>query len=237
MVGLGFLAGGVTSDAYGVSSDGAVVVGDSSNGSVSHAFRWTSGTGMAGLGVLPGYTNSAAVAISADGSTIIGTSWASGVSQEGFRWTASGGMVGLGVLPGGAAPNAVSANGSTIVGGANNLYNSSNGFIWDSAHGAQDLRTYLTSLGLNLTGWTNLDAYGVSADGQTIVGVGTDLGGQAEAWIAVIPEPRTSVLVMVGMLGLAVVRRTKGVSAQLRLRRHLGLHSARHIRLRFAALQ
>ncbi len=54
--GLGHLPGGnFQSSAFGVSADGAVVVGasESADGSVE-AFRWTSSEGMVGLGDLPG---------------------------------------------------------------------------------------------------------------------------------------------------------------------------------------
>ena len=52
--GLGDLTGGsFQSRAYGVSSDGSVVVGGSSSTSGTEAFRWTS-SGMVGLGDLPG---------------------------------------------------------------------------------------------------------------------------------------------------------------------------------------
>jgi len=49
----------------------------------------------------------------------------------------------------------------------------------------------------------------ISADCSTIVGYGTDPSGFNEGWIAVIPEPATGMLVMAGVLGLAITRRTK----------------------------
>ena len=55
MVGLGDLAGGsFLSNAYGVNSNGTVIVGmsDSTNG--NEAFRWTQAGGMVGLGDLAG---------------------------------------------------------------------------------------------------------------------------------------------------------------------------------------
>jgi len=73
-------------------------------------------------------------------------------------------------------------------------------------------RRVLTGLGVNVSGWslTNTD---ISADGQTIVGYGTDPSGQTEAWIATIPEPSTGLLALTGLVGLAVRRRrARGVS-------------------------
>jgi len=47
----------------------------------------------------------------------------------------------------------------------------------------------LTNDGLNLTGWTLLSPTAISADGNTIVGFGTEPGGSREAWIATVPSP------------------------------------------------
>jgi probable HAF family extracellular repeat protein len=93
MVGLGILPGNVSSEAWGVSGDGSVVVGYSRN-SVNHyeAFRWTGGGGMERLwdvlvdhGVDPatdGWTNlTYASGISADGRTIVGTGVRNGNSE------------------------------------------------------------------------------------------------------------------------------------------------------------
>ena len=107
---------------------------------------------------------------------------------------------GLGDLPGGefsSFPWAVSADGSVVVG---------DGFIWDSTNGMQNLRDVLVGLGLDLTGWTLRESY-ISGDGLTIAGSGTNPSGQREAWIAVIPEPSTSLLLGLGVAGLAVLRR------------------------------
>ena len=74
----------------------------------------------------------------------------------------------------------------------------------------RDLADVLThDYGLNLSGWTLNDATGVSADGTTIVGDGTDPNGNTAAWIATIPEPTTGLLVQAGVLGLAGARRKR----------------------------
>ena len=58
MVGLADLPGGESfSEAFGISADGAVVVGlsrSAASGSLYEAFRWTESEGMVGLGDLPG---------------------------------------------------------------------------------------------------------------------------------------------------------------------------------------
>jgi probable HAF family extracellular repeat protein len=131
MVGLGYLAGGfLYSEAYGVSSDGSVVVGLSDTASAVEAFRWTSGGGMVGLGDLPGgWFYSEAHGVSPDGSVVVGVSrTASG--YEVFIWDAGNGMLNLKdvlfndhgldltgwTLTGAAGALGISSDGLTIVG-------------------------------------------------------------------------------------------------------------------------
>jgi hypothetical protein len=67
-----------------------------------------------------------------------------------------------------------------------------------------------TDYGLSLTGWTLEFSGAISDDGLTIVGVGKNPSGNAEAWIAVIPEPSTALLVAVGLAGIAWTRGRRG---------------------------
>ena len=71
----------------------------------------------------------------------------------------------------------------------------------------EDLDQVLTELGVDLAGWTLIRATGVSDDGLTIVGDGTNPDGNPEAWIAVIPEPSTALLLAAGLLALGIRRR------------------------------
>jgi probable HAF family extracellular repeat protein len=187
MVGLGDLAGGsFNSIAYGISADGSVIVGRSNSANGNEAFRWTSGGGMVGLGDLAGGSfNSQAYGISADGSVIVGLS-ESANGFEAFRWTSGGGMVGLGDLAGGSfvsSATAVNADGSVIV-GASISANGTEAFRWTQADGMQSIRALLVSAGVDMTGWDLVEARGVSADGRTIAGSGTDPSADTEAWIA-----------------------------------------------------
>jgi PKD repeat protein len=50
----------------------------------------------------------------------------------------------------------------------------------------RNLKSVLTAGGLDLGGWTLSMAWGVSADGSTIVGAGLNPEGQAEAWRATL---------------------------------------------------
>ncbi|MHC4646251.1 MAG: PASTA domain-containing protein [Planctomycetota bacterium] len=175
MVGLGDLPGSdFGSHAYSVSDNGSVVVGYSISELGIEAFRWTESGGMQGLGILPGGSSTKAFAVSGDGAVVVGRAHM-GTHIDCFRWTQSEGMMSLG----GGDAYAVSYDGSVIVG--------STPFIWDARYGRQHLQDWLENVfGLELTGWTLGAAKGISPDGLTIVGNGTNPSGQDEAWIAVI---------------------------------------------------
>lgn len=178
MVGLGYLNGGLTSEAKGVSADGTVVVGfgNSSALQVVEAFRWTAAEGMRGLGSLPGGQFSVANAVSGDGSVVVGRSnTASDVHTQAFRWTAEGGMVGLGFLPDGGYTSdafAASYDGSVIVGTAARP-GRAEAFLWTAGGG-------MVGLGV-LPGKASSEAYGVSGDGSVVVGA--NYGGVEQAFI------------------------------------------------------
>lgn len=81
-------------------------------------------------------------------------------------------------------------------------------FLWDSTNGMRTVVSELAAKGVNLpAGWTLIDVSGISADGTRIVGYGINPSGQQEAWLAVVPEPGTGVLVLTGLLGIAGQRR------------------------------
>ncbi|MCL4743458.1 MAG: hypothetical protein KJZ54_14775 [Phycisphaerales bacterium] len=190
MVGLGDLDGGIfRSGATSISADGLVIVGSSISHDGTEAFRWTAETGMVGLGALPGSSfNSYATAVSADGSVVVGSSMAYG-GQMSFRWTAETGMVGLGRLTPdeiGNRGHGVSWDGNVIVGEAVVLDDNGNGaYIWTPETGMRRLTDVLADLGVAIPpGWYLLAAYGVSADGRTIVGAGINPAGHSEGWVA-----------------------------------------------------
>jgi len=163
---LGALDPDGTSEAFGVSHDGSVVVGVSSfTGGL--AFRWTESGGIHAIGVLPGGEFSNAQGVSGDGEVVVGyadsTHTAAEVGKdEAFRWTASGGMVGLGDIAGGAFNSrafGVSSDGQVAVGES------------DSAAGTDAFR-YTEAAGIESLGDFDGTAHAASADGSVIVGEG-----------------------------------------------------------------
>lgn len=202
-VGLGTLDSGpnifAESSANAISANGQVIVGFTSSDAYpdSHeAFRWKAGT-MTGLGTLNGSgigTYSVAKAVNADGSVIVGQSSSNtvvnpifGVSGEAFRWTQGGGMVGLGAINPTdfeSAALAVSADGSVVVGYSVDQTFTWQAFRWKADTGMKSVLSLLAAAGVNVTGWSLDQANGVSADGNTIVGSGTDPNGDGQAWIA-----------------------------------------------------
>lgn len=196
MVGLGVLAGYDGSIAWGVSGDGSVVVGANSLGpglgnDLYQAFRWTQGSGMQALGFLAGGNSSDARAVSSDGSTIVGygNRTVGSDAYEAFRWTQADGMLGLGVLSGdvGSQAWAVSGDGAVVVGQSYSL-TGGQAFRWTQSSGMESVQALLVGAGVDLTGWHLDSATGVSTDGTTIVGYGTNPGSATEVWIARIVD-------------------------------------------------
>ena len=217
-VSLGSLPGYGQIGAADVSSDGSVVVGPGPNLTVGYSFRawrWTAATGIIGLGdpsVL-----STAVAVSGDGSVIVGHNWPDGSQdRHSFRWTEESGVVALespGILRSSATD--VSRDGSIIVGNAQfDATGVNEAFIWTTSQGMRPLDHVLIDeygLSASLSGWTNLSARSISADGRTIVGSATNPNGIREAWYAnlrAVPEPATGALALMSVVPAYLVLRS-----------------------------
>jgi probable HAF family extracellular repeat protein len=205
---LGTLPGGSkSSDAFGISADGSVVVGTSDSPQGDQAYRWTQSTGMVGIGDLPGGEfSSGPAAVSANGNVIVGIS-DTAQGYEAFRWEQTTGMVGLGFLPSNSLFSeaiAVTPDGSAIVGESGG--DNTSAFVWDAAHGMRSLQDLLTAdphLVGDLNGWHLIYADGISANGQAIVGRGLNPQGQVEGFLVLldaplgVPEPSSLALLTV----------------------------------------
>ena len=101
-------------------------------------------------------------------------------------------MVGLGDLPGGnisSGANDVSADGNVVVGNSQGA-SGSEAFVWTQADGMQSLRDLLIANGVTgLDNWELREADAISADGQWVVGNGTNPSGDTEAFLANISAP------------------------------------------------
>ncbi len=131
---LGSLGG--SSQAWGISADGAVIVGSSYNASRFEAFRWDADSGMEGLGILSNDLGASSIAwgASADGSVIAGGSTVNFLGQEAFRWTRASSMEGIGDLDGGgpfSIARDVSADGGPAVGAGSSTAYDTEAALWN----------------------------------------------------------------------------------------------------------
>lgn len=178
-----------------ISDDGQVVVGSVVSpvppvfGPITLWARWTEAGGWQALPELTSgrIIGSIAHATSADGSMVVGRTENAPVFGDAAWWSEPTGTESLGLTGGNAqlASQAVSvsADGRVIVGSVGAVEGrapQSSAFIWDSIHGVRFVATLLTSLGIDLTGWTLTEATDISDDGLTIVGNGTFREGNVE---------------------------------------------------------
>jgi hypothetical protein len=191
----------------GTSSDGSVSVGDISNidldtgeETAHQAYRWTLPSGILGLGYLPGGDRSVALGVSADGNTVFGISNSTNSPGdtffgELFLWTSGPGMVSLGKPAGYDEYNNVggmSADASVLVASAGDStgQNPDAAFIYPTAaHIYYDVGALIAQAGAaaSIAGWSELTPFGVSDDGTTLFGSGTDPNGLTQGWVAHFP--------------------------------------------------
>ncbi len=171
--------------AYGATT--SVVVGECDGAGM----RWNPQTPSAQPVSLPIAGNGAARAISADGSTIVGIRRL-GITSNfvGIRVVGST-VTDLAPLAGNvtAIATAVSADGGTIVGFSRTggVGSASTATLWSGSLAPVSVERALRAACVDATGWAFAMAYGVSADGKTIVGWGTDPDGTMSAFRARLP--------------------------------------------------
>jgi uncharacterized membrane protein len=186
-IAMGDLPGGALQSAAAlVSADGTVIVGTGTSAEGQQVYRWTASAGLVPLGDLTGGAFASEPFGMTPGASVIVGEAASASGVEAFRWTAGGGFIGLGDLDGGEFHSTafdLSADGATIVGFGTGA-SGPEAFVWDAQHGLRPLKDMLVAGGVpDLAGWQLLEATGISADGKTIIGNGTNPSGDAEGWI------------------------------------------------------
>ena len=159
-------------------------------------------------GQVPSYDPSI-TSISSDGRTVIGYQGDvlapnGGLVTGGFIWTEAGGMENLGALSPSynCFPRFMSADASTVLGTYDGY-----GFIWTRATGMVDFNAYLSSIGADTMGMTEMQFAGISDDGQTIAGMGRTAAGPYRGWVLTVPAPGTAALLTLG--GLLAARRRR----------------------------
>jgi uncharacterized membrane protein len=175
--------------ALDVSADGSTIVGRAYDlaSDDQQAVAWVNGAATnLGVNAAVSSTDSRAVAVSADGSTIVGYYEDSSGNNQSFIRASSGTVTTVSLF--GTAFDEfeafdVSGDGSMIVGLADpTAGGTSRATLWTQALGVVDLNTYLTSLGVNLTGWDLTEATTISADGTSIAGIGV-FNGVSYGWV------------------------------------------------------
>jgi probable HAF family extracellular repeat protein len=168
--------GGTSSSASDVSADGSYICGTSYvSAGDPYAFRWVEGIGMEQIGMYYSFARG----ISGDGNTITGFETGSAGIYLAFKWTQSGGFE-FNIAGNFSQGNAVSADGSIIVGD-----NGGGAFRLAISGGLEELDQVYSSL---LSPGSDLStALGISADGQFIVGQGTNAStGNNEGYLIAV---------------------------------------------------
>lgn len=181
-------------EATGISSNGATCVGSFIDSTFSdyRAFRWTRKEGTQMLETPSRAYDSFATAISADGQVVAG--YCSYGAWGGRRWPCvwheTTGIQGIGMLDDcvSATPNAISADGSVVVGQMTLENGDNEAFVWTAQNGVWKVKDMLDKS--NMKGNVFDNAVGVSHDGLTVVGTGTDKKLRNITWILMI-KPKT----------------------------------------------
>lgn len=187
---------GESSVATAVTDDGSMIAGSTGG----DPFVWSTTAGLSIIG-----DGNGAASLSADGVAI-----AFNRSGRVFRrWLTTGQEIRLVNCGGGFCPSArgISADGATVImvwpGGPN----PSTGYIWQQDLGYLTLTSYLTSHGIDVSGWRlGTGPLFLSADGSTIVGLGRRPDGQSALFrIRQVPEPGTALSLFSGVGFIALL--------------------------------
>ena len=187
--------------ANAVSADGSVVVGrEGFRGDTGYAVAWINGgrtelenritcevvvpeLDITECSIQDPDKHTSARSVSADGSLIVGTVIQTGEPLKSFVWSSTDGVQEIGAFE----AKGVSDTG-VVVGSAAGTNTAT---IWTSDQSDRNLQDVLADefgLASELQDWTLTEATGISADGRTIVGTGTNPSGNQEAWRVVLDQ-------------------------------------------------
>ena len=190
---------GISAFAYGISGDGAIIVGYDSIAGISEGVQWTESGGREYLAVPAGCTSASPHAISGNGRVIVGSC----VTESGAR--AARWVDGVPELIESTISNslatAVSFDGSVAALGWQLPG------LWYEEHGFIGLEQLVSGFGLDSEGWSDFYPEAISEDGMTVVGSATNPDGDPEAFLAVlpVPEPGAGALLAAGLAALGVL--------------------------------
>jgi hypothetical protein len=203
---------GNSSRANNTNHDGSIVVGwqDAESG-FRQAAVWNNGVQTLLSDAITNEALSEAQAVSSDGAWVGGFG-NFGNNGEAWLWSEGTGAIRLGHINETytGAVTALSGDGSIAVGFERSFGfgGGSLGFIWTEATGMIDLNAYAASLGIDTQGLILDLPLGISADGRTIVGRGTDFTNfTTVGWSLTIPTPASAALL--GLGGIAAIRRRR----------------------------
>ena len=188
----------------GVSPNGAWSFGFSSRlGSSPRSFLLSPSGAKIDLGLVGGLGPGVA-AISDDGQFAIASvaTFDPVPRTRALAWTPQSGYVDLPGVPseflvdGTVTPVAMTPDHSIIIGTATKLGSSGRVFVL-RPDGFRFLDEILDG-DMVIAGWSQLVPTGLSADGQTIVGYGTDPQGRIQGWVTTIPAPSGLGLIVLG---------------------------------------
>lgn len=136
-------------------------------------------------------------------------------------WIGGGEPQALSALPGHTSD--ISADASVVVGTVlpEGSQGSHEAVLWTAGAGMRTVASVLRDdygIATAFAGWTNTVATAISSDGTAIAGYGTNPAGDTEAWLAIIPEPGTGLLLGLGLSGLAASVRKRAARGQGRRR-------------------
>lgn len=189
------------------------IIGTALIGSATCLTRWTGDTPEV-LDPVPNHLAFATFAASAGGQTLVGAITPTGSGSfydQPFRWTADEGFEMLSRPAGtvGAAVYDISLDGAIAVGTS---FTDSINDPWIATAWVGDevmtLSNYLSSAGIDVTGWHFMEARGISPDGTVIVGSAITPAGVREAFIATVPSPGGAAALVIGA-GLGLRRRRR----------------------------